>query len=1218
MHKFFYQLYQLIDKNKITAALASLVFLLACVFFASKIHFEEDINQIIPKNEKSDLTAKVLKQLNFSDKIIVIIDNQSSNKGFQLSETADAFLEKIKPLEKDYIKSVQGKVDDDEMSKTFDFVYQNIPLFLDEKDYETISQRISEDSIAKRVEDNYKSLVSPTSLVTKEFIKKDPLGISFLGLEKLKSLNIDDDFTLENNYVVSKDGNHLLLFLEPKFGGSETKNNEFLVEKLNEIKSELNQTYNGKTELSYFGSPMIAVANAHQIKTDIQSTIFISLTALLLLLIVYFRKVLTPIIIFIPTLFAVAVALLVLFITKDKISAISISVGAILLGITVDYSLHILTHFKHNHNIKTLYKDLTKPILLSSMTTAISFLCLVFVRSEALRDLGVFASISVLCSSIFALIFIPHLYQPKKSDTENKNILDKIGSYDYEKNKVLLIICGLIILLCVFGFQHVKFNQNIGDLNFVPDDMKASEAKLEKLSDITSKSIYVISYGGSEEEALSKNSKLTTLLQKEKDENKILNYNSIGQIVLSKEDQQKKINRWNAFWTPKLKQNVLSELIKNGHQFQFKTSAFDDFSRMLNQSYKPIPISDYQNLKALQLSEMMNADNGFYTVSTLVKVDESNRQNVLNDIKKSDDFLAIDRQQMNETFLGLLKDDFLTLINYSLLAIFAIILLVFRRLELALLAMLPIVLTGMVTAGLLYFFGLQLNIFSTIVCTLVFGVGVDFSIFLTQALQKEYTTGEKELPTYRVSIMLAILTTILAIGVLIFAKHPALHSVASVALIGMFSVIVITLVLYPFLFNLLITKRAKKGISPIGLRHFLMSAFAFTYYGLGGIVFSFFGQFFIPKTKGKSREQVKKIMAKFLRSVLYTNPFVEKRVINNHNEIWEKPAVIIANHTSSLDTITMALATHKIIYLVNDWVFKSPVFGKLVQTLGFYPVSQGIENGTEQLMEKVKEGYSLMIFPEATRSKDNAVKRFHKGAFYLAEQFNLDILPVYIHGNSEVLPKDDYIIYDGSITVKVGERIDKDDIAFGKDYSEKTKKINAHFREEFTKLRHEIEDENYFRKALFLSFLYKENEIIKEVKKDFGLNKTSYFNLNQHIGKNDVVLHLSKDYGQVDVLLTLQEAQRKVFSFNQNETNRKIALQNYFLKRRSIKYLNSIDEFQKEADVLLISDGSFNIDTIKTLPKKIIFLNVPSSMEKFNQYSLQFQSENITVYALNQ
>jgi hypothetical protein len=64
------------------------------LFFASKINFEEDINQIIPKNEKSDLTAKVLKQLNFSDKIIVIIENKSKEDSFQLSETADTFYRK--------------------------------------------------------------------------------------------------------------------------------------------------------------------------------------------------------------------------------------------------------------------------------------------------------------------------------------------------------------------------------------------------------------------------------------------------------------------------------------------------------------------------------------------------------------------------------------------------------------------------------------------------------------------------------------------------------------------------------------------------------------------------------------------------------------------------------------------------------------------------------------------------------------------------------------------------------------------------------------------------------------------------------------------------------------------------------------------------------------------------------------------------------------------
>ncbi len=181
-------------------------------------------------------------------------------------------------------------------------------------------------------------------------------------------------------------------------------------------------------------------------------------------------------------------------------------------------------------------------------------------------------------------------------------------------------------------------------------------------------------------------------------------------------------------------------------------------------------------------------------------------------------------------------------------------------------------------------------------------------------------------------------------------------------------------------------------------------------------------------------------MAKFLTSVLYSNPFVTKRVIKNPSEDFSKPAVIIANHTSFLDTLAIAMTTHKIIYLVNDWVYQSPVFGKLVRALGFYPVSQGIENGMDQLKEKIDQGYSLVVFPEAERSYTNDIKRFHKGAFYLAEQFGLDILPIYIHGNSEVLPKGDFIIYDGSITVKVGNRISKDDLSFGKNYSERTKR----------------------------------------------------------------------------------------------------------------------------------------------------------------------------------
>ncbi|MEY8761489.1 MMPL family transporter [Chryseobacterium sp. MD-1] len=1214
MHRFFIFLYYLISKNRLLSVLAAAGIALLCIFFASKINFEEDINQIIPKSEKSDLTAKVLKQLNFSDKIIVIIENKSAENNFQLSETADRFLENISPLKK-YIGSVQGKVNDNEISETFDFVNQNLPLFLDENDYQEISRKLQKDSITKQVENNYVSLVSPTSLVTKEFIKKDPLGFTFLGIKKLNALNISKDFRLEDNYIVTKDGKHLLLFIDPKNKSNDTKNNEAFVDKLNEIKDGINKQFKGKTELSYFGSPVIAVANAKQIKKDIQNTVIISMTVLLILLIYYFRNIFTPLIIFLPTVFSVLLALLILYFIKDKISAISLSVGAILIGITIDYALHILTHYKHNNNIEELYKEITQPIILSSATTAVSFLCLIFVRSEALKDLGLFASITVILSSISALIIVPQLYHPKEKEGKpNTNFIDKIGSYPYEKNKPLIIGCSLVIIACLFGFRHVGFNEDIGDLNYIPKDLKVSEAKLQQLSDLTSKSIYTISYGNSEEEALARNSQLNQFLEREKQQGKILSYNSLGNVVLSEKDQQKKIEIWKNFWDTQKKNQTISELIDIGTQFGFNSSAFAQFNETLNKNYSTLSLKDYEKVKALQVSEFLSNEKGFYTVSNIVKVDENKRNAFIKDVEKKHDALAIDRQQMNENFLGLLKRDFNTLINYSLLAIILTIIIFFRNFELTVLTMFPIVLTGVVTAGILYFLGLELNIFSTVVCTLIFGVGDDFSIFLTKAMQKEHTTGKNELPTYRISIILAVFTTILSIGSLIFAKHPALHSLALVALIGMFSVIIITSTLYPFWFRLLITNRAKKGLSPITFRLFVRSVLSFLYYGLGGIFFSFFGHFFVRKAKGRTLDTIKKCIALFLKSVLHITPFVKKTIIRNPEEDFSKPSVIIANHTSFLDTLALAMATHKIVYLVNDWVYDSPVFGKLVKALGFFPVSQGIENGMSQLKEKINEGYSLMIFPEAERSYSNDIKRFHKGAFYIAEEFGLDVVPVYIHGNSEVLPKGDFVIYDGSITVKVGDRIHKDDLKFGKTYSERTKKINAYFREEFAKLRNEIEDENYFKKKLFLSFLYKETEVVQQVKEDFKTNKSVYFELNKHIPKDATILHIADDYGQTDVLLTLQQAGRKIFSLIADPEKREIAAQSYIVKRRKISYIKDISEPGKEINVLLVSDESYDISRIPDLPEIIIFMNIKNNSFNNDDYIVEFSSESLKIF----
>ena len=1215
MHHFFIRIHQWVQQNKRLSVGIAFCILFFFGFLALQIRFEEDITRIIPKNDKADITAKILQQLKFSDKITVIIEKNKNGSVDDLTKTADVFLDSVVSC-KEYIQDIQGKIDDENIQETFDYVYANLPLFLDEKDYHVIEQKLNKDSIFVQVDKNYRTLISPTGIVAKNFIVKDPLGISFMGLKKLQQLSVGDDFILKDGYLITKDESKLLLFINPKLGGSETEKNTLFAEKLYRIKDRLNQEFAAKVSVDYFGSSLIAVANAKQIKADIITTILVSLGTLMLILILFYRKLFIPVIIFIPTLFGVAFAIAFLVFLKGTISAISLSVGAVLLGVTIDYSLHILTHYRHNSDVRSLYKDITMPLIMSSSTTAVAFLCLLFVNSEALKDLGIFAAISVLVSAVFSLLIIPHLYKPETEKIQEKTFLDKAAAFSFEKNKFLIISSIVVIVISVFTFSKVTFNNNLSDLNFVPAEIKAAETKLESASNLTSKSIYLTSYGNSLEEALQHNTALFEKLSAEKNNKGILNFSSIGGIVLSKKEQFERIEKWNSFWSRQRKTEVKNSLVEAGTRIGFKPQTHQQFYDLLQTSFQPIAFAEYTRLQALFLNEFVTQKDGFYTILSVAKVSNAQRDKFVAAMSTEKEVITIDRQQMNETFLGRLRDDFNNLINYSFIAVVLVLFVFFKRVELVIISTIPIAVTGIVTAGVMYFFGIQLNIFSLIVCTLIFGHGVDFSIFMTSALQKEYTNGKNEMSTYRASIILAALTTILAIGALIFAKHPALKSISAVSLIGVFAALIITFVFYPVLFRFCIFNRPKKGNSPVTLFTFLHSVISLLYYSLGGIILSTVGRLLVKIIPGKPESKMlvfRKVMAKFVTSVLYSNPFVKKQVINPYNETFSKPAIVIANHTSVLDTLALGMVTHKIIYLVNDWVYKSPIFGKAVRAMGYYPVSQGIEGGVEHLREKIEQGYSLMIFPEGTRSEDNVVKRFHKGAFFLAQEFNLDILPIYIHGNSETAPKGDFMIYNESVSVVIGERIPSDSTDFGIDYTEKTKKINKHYRQEFAKVRSEYEDENYFRQKLFLSFLYKEAEIVNTVKFDFEKNKGLYFELNLQINDDAKILHLANDYGQTDFLLTIQQPKRKLQSFIFDEEYRAIASTNYLTKKRAISYLNSISEIDSRYTTLVVSEANKEfiekMEVTSNLKKIILIANF-----EMQEYFEKFGFKNVMVF----
>ncbi|WP_406844877.1 1-acyl-sn-glycerol-3-phosphate acyltransferase [Flavobacterium soyae] len=1223
MHQYFYAIHLFVNRRKSLSVLLAVLMLLVFGFFASQIKFEEDITKLIPTNDKADATAKVLKQLNFADKTTVIFKLEKNGSAEDLKEIATAFSDSVAKSCKPYITGIQGKVDEENIQETIDFVYNNLPLFLEDKDYTAIQTKLQKDSIAATVQGNYKSIISPSGFITKDFILQDPLGISFIALKKLQQLNIGDDFTLDNGFVMTKDKKKLLLFITSDISSSETEKNTLFAEKLKSIQENLNTQFKGKTSVSYFGSALIAAANANQIKSDIVLTTTIAMITLMLILILFYRKILIPLIIFLPTVFGALFAVAFLYFVKEQISAISLGIGSILLGITIDYSLHILTHYKHNSDIKTLYKDITMPVIMSSSTTAVAFLCLLFVKSDALNDLGIFAAVIVMAAGIFSLLIVPHLYKPKENNFEHKkNAIDKLAHFSFHNNKFLIGFCVIITIICCFTYNDVGFNNDLSQLNFVPKDIKAAEKQLEESTSLTSKTIYVAAYGKSMEEVLQNNSKLFADLSAAKQQDKILNFSSVGGIVLSQKEQLQKIAKWNSFWNSEKKQILKSQLITEGSKLGFKPTTYSLFFDHLDFDFKPISTQDYLKIQALQLKEFVTEKNGFYTISTLVKVTPEQRDKFVKLTSAKENLIAIDRQQMNETFFSTLKTDFNSLVNYSFVAVILILFFFFRRIELVIVSCIPIALTGIVTAGIMGIFGIQMNIFSMIVCTLIFGHGVDFSIFMTSALQKEYTNGKNEIAIYRTSIILAVITTILGIGAMIFAKHPALRSISSVSLIGVFAALIITFIFYPILFKLFLSNRPKNGNPPFQLRTFIFGVMSFFYYGLGGIlmsIFSFTLMPILPLSKKTKMQGFRYVVSKYMKSVLYSNPFIHKKVVNNFNETFEKPAVIIANHSSFLDILSIGMLSPKIIFLVSDWVYNSPIFGGVVRKAGFYPVSEGLEGGVEHLRKKVNQGYSLMVFPEGTRSENNVIKRFHKGAFFLAEEFKLDIIPVVIHGASELIPKGDFVIHDGTLTLTILERITPENTSFGNNYAERTKQISTFFKAEHRKIRQQLEGPDYFKKMLINSYDYKEIEIGDAVKKDLKQNLETYFNLNKHINPKAKILHLGNDYGQLDVLLALQEPQRKIFSFINDEEKVLVAKTNYFLKKRKISYLDSLDSVvENQYEIVLISDENYASDLEKvTAASSIILVNSSHLKTKLKDFGFEVVAEENAIIVLN-
>ena len=1183
MTQFFIGLYDYFERHKILFYLSLISCVLLMGFFALQVRFEENITQFFPDTKDSQNTIKVFDNLKIKDKIIIMLSSADTCQRVE----PDSLIEAAGQLQQTLtekaggtlIKGIFAQVDQSLIGGATDFVYEHLPLFLTDTDYQRFDSLLTEKGIQAIMQKNYTNLLSPAGIALRSYILRDPLGLGSEALKHLQDFQLEANYEIYDEHIFSKDGSTLLMFITPVFSTGSTGKNDELIKILEEELQHV-QGESPTIRAEYFGGPSVGVYNARQIKKD---TILTSSLALLIIIVfislVFKRKRSIPLIIT-PVLFGGLFALFLIFFIKGSISAIAVGAGSAVMGIALSYSIHMLAHQNHVSTVQQLIKEIAYPLTVGSFTTIGAFLGLIFTSSDLLRDFGLFASLALVGTTLFCLIYLPHFLKGQADVKQGRvlRIIEKINAYSYEKNKWLVGGILLITVICFFTSQKVGFNNDMMSLNYEPQHLKQSEEKLMQLFDSDEKTVLFVSVGKDMNQATETYAVTNQKLLALKDQGLIKDYASASQFLISPQEQQLRLKRWKDYWTDEKQQQVREQLETAAAEYRFRPGSFDPFYQWLNQPFGEYHYAAQEDdLSGKLLNEWQTSADSITMLISQIRISDQNKETVYQHFSKDQDVVIFDRSYFANKWVSAINDDFYLILYISSFLIFFALWFSYGRIELTLMSFLPMLVSWVIILGLMGILGIEFNIINIILSTFIFGIGDDFSIFIMDGLQNKYRTGQKVLNSHKTAIFFSAFTTVVGMGALVFAKHPALQSISLISILGMIAVVLVAYTIQPLIFRFFIAGPASKGLPPYTLIGLIRTVLLFLLFFIGCIFLRVLIAvlYLVPVRKSSKQRLVCRLIQITCKGILLLATAVKKEHINKANERFQHPAIIIANHQSFIDILVLLSLSSKILMVTNHWVWHSPFFGAIIRYVDFYYIGEGYEQYMERMRKKVKEGYSIAIFPEGTRTYNGKMKRSHKGAFYLAETLQLDILPILLYGNNKIIAKaQPFNIRKGIIYTEILPRIPADDLSFGTTYQERTKRISAYMKEGYARICREknTTDNPAFYEALIQNYIYKGPVVEWYIRIKVKMER-NYRLFNRLIPVQGQITDIGCGFGPLCYMLSMLSEDRDILGIDYDED--KIALaQHGWLRNEHLQFRhgNALEYPLPESDVFILND----------------------------------------------
>ena len=790
----FVKIYRFFTKHKFLLYALMVVSSVIFAVFAAKAHFEEDLMKLLPKSDKSE-SGLVFGNVKVKDKLFMQMTGAAPEVmvGY-VDELMDSIL-----ANDEGIANTLYRLEPDMALNALDYAMMHVPSFVDTTMYARFDSAIAhaDETMAR----NYEMIMNDETGMASELVSTDPLALRECLMPDISG---GMGFTLIDGHLFCADSTVALMFISPDFQTFNSQASHKLVSHLNHCVEQFRQTH-PDVEVLMHGGAVESVGNASTMKRDIGITIGISLVLILLYLCLSFKSYNIIWQNVLPIIYGTIFALACMYWIKGGMSLMSLGVGSVILGVALSYCLHVIVHQRFVGDVEQMLADEAIPVCLGCLTTIGAFLGLLFTESELLKDFGLFATFALIGSTFFALVFLPHFLNVKDAKHSKKafKIIDKINNYPYDRNPFIIIaLCIFIVIGFIFSGK-VQFDNDLKNIGYESDELHKSQKLYAEKNDHGGVQKYYAVTADDLDQALDANKALSATMDSLRKAGDLFTYTPVVSILFqSQEEQERRNAAWQRYWTPEKVSKAMAAVKSAAVKNELASDIFVPFQAMVEAEYEPGNLYESGVVPDGLLCNFIEETDGKYLILNAAQMSTEKEAEVSDRIAAMPHAVVVDPLYYTGGMISLIHKDFNMALLISSIFVFVVLLLSFRDILISLLAFMPMFLSWYVVQGWMAILGLKFNMINIVISTFIFGIGVDYSIFVMKGLiEGQRQEGSKLLEYHKVAIFFSALVLIIVMGAMLFAKHPTIVSIGECALIGMVSTILITYTLQPLFFR---------------------------------------------------------------------------------------------------------------------------------------------------------------------------------------------------------------------------------------------------------------------------------------------------------------------------------------------------------------------------------------------------------------------------------